>query len=67
MCTSGKIQKRISYSIYIKSLTGLTSSFNNLLWLPPLSEIHLINPWLLGGEGKPVIIRDGNKAVHFMS
>jgi len=27
-----------------------------------LSEIHLINPWLLGEEYKPLIIRDAGGA-----
>jgi hypothetical protein len=31
-----------------------------------LPEIHLINPWLLGEECKPIIIRDANKAFHLL-
>jgi hypothetical protein len=30
-----------------------------------MPEIHLINPWLLGEEGKPVIIRDTDETFHF--
>jgi hypothetical protein len=35
---------------------------------PPyrLPEVHLINPWLLGEECTPIIIRDANKTFHFI-
>jgi len=32
---------------------------------PLLPEIYLIDPWLLGEKGKPVIIRDADKTLHF--
>ena len=32
-----------------------------------LPEINFINPWLLGEECKPIIIRDADKALHFVS
>ena len=35
------------------------------LWLTRLPEIYLINPWLLGEKGKPVIICDADKTLHF--
>jgi len=31
-----------------------------------LPEIHLINLWLLGERFKPIIIRDADKALHFV-
>ena len=31
-----------------------------------LPEVNLINPWLLGEKCKPIIIRDADKAVHFV-
>ena len=32
---------------------------------PRLPEVHLINPWLLGEECKPIIVCDANVALHF--
>jgi hypothetical protein len=31
-----------------------------------LPEVHLINPWLLREEFKPIIILDADKALHFL-
>jgi len=30
-----------------------------------LPELYLINPWLLGEECKPIIIRDADKALYW--
>ena len=34
--------------------------------LTRLPEIYLINPWLLGEECKPIIIRDADKTLHLL-
>ena len=33
---------------------------------PRLPEVDFINPWLLGEKCKPIIVRNADKALHFV-